>query len=45
MVNYKNYGNIEGINYDMSKRINDSIDYNSNKSYMKRVSMTKKRIY
>ena len=38
----KNYGNIGGINYDMSKNINNSIDYNSNISYMKGVSMTKK---
>ena len=42
MGNYKNYGNIGGINYDMSKNINNSIDYNSNISYMKGVSMTKK---
>ena len=41
--NYKNFGNIgAGINYDMSKNINNSIDYNSNISYMKGVSMTKK---
>ena len=42
MPNYKNYANIGGINYDMSKNINNSIDYNSNISYMKGVSMTKK---
>ena len=41
--NYKNFGNIgAGINYDMSKNINNSIDYNSNISYMKGVSMAKK---
>ena len=40
--NYKNFANIGGVNYDMSKNINNSIDHNSNISYMKGVSMTKK---
>ena len=40
--NYKNFANIGGINYDISKNINNSIDHNNNISYMKGVSMTKK---
>ena len=40
--NYKNFANIGGVNYDMSKNINNSIDHNNNISYMKGVSMTKK---
>ena len=41
--NYKIYGNIGGgINYDMSKNINNSIDYNNNINYIKGVSMAKK---
>jgi serine/threonine protein kinase len=40
--NYKNFANIAGINYDISKNINNSIDHNNNISYMKGVSMTKK---
>ena len=42
MGNYKNHANIGGINYDIPKNINNSIDYNSNISYIKGVSMTKK---
>ena len=33
---------VGGINYDLAKNLNNSIDYNSNISYMKGVSMTKK---
>lgn len=41
--NYKpNLGIIGGINFDLAKNLNNSIDYNSNISYMKGVSMTKK---
>ena len=41
--NYKpNLAIIGGINFDLAKNINNSIDYNSNISYIKGVSMTKK---
>ena len=37
-----NLGIIGGINFDLAKNLNNSIDYNSNISYIKGVSMTKK---
>ena len=41
--NYKpNLAIIGGINFDLAKNLNNSIDYNSNISYIKGVSMTKK---
>ena len=41
--NYKpNLAIIGGMNYDLAKNLNNSIDYNSNISYIKGVSMTKK---
>ena len=43
MGNYKsNLGVIGQLNYDLAKNLNNSIDYNSNISYIKGVSMTKK---
>ena len=48
-VNNNNMGNfkpnlaiIGGMNFDLAKNLNNSIDYNSNISYIKGVSMTKK---
>ena len=43
MANFKpNLAIIGGINFDLAKNLNNSIDYNSNISYIKGVSMTKK---